>query len=287
MPSSAYAIDRDFVEQVTVSMELGGPRPQLRKGNAIVVFDRHDGSLDFVGTSNIISSSIENVSDARLDLQKNVVTFGEIRMFDKPRPLNTIAGSLHRVYRFLEPQKHFKRRVNALSSQDYKTIVDYSLEIPRSIFRYLFSAIPLAIQSEFVRTYPRSFPLTAEGHIESYGELADELISFLDNRVGATLRLLTDVALAYEGITHAEIPPLSSLHLAPGRSEQFSRSRPVSENVTVGMIAFGISALGARRLITTNRLFGGGEIRQELLEECKAQLAEYEGKERRWTDPVF
>jgi hypothetical protein len=230
----------------------------------------------------VLNATVKPVREADVEKAINDVTFGPGKPFDAPRPLREIAGSLQRVYRYLDPGRHFSRKVNALRRDDYRAIVDGKVEIPRSIFRYLFSALPLAVQSEFVRTYPGSFPRTAQGYVTQYSALCRELFTFLDTRVRVPLQLLADTAAAYATIRRAGVPSFAVWRLLPevdgGEVSHFGVQRS---------IPFGATALEASRMTEANPLFGGASSRGILLAECRRELEELDGKERRWRDPVF
>jgi hypothetical protein len=246
------------------------------------VFKRESKDLMFVGQSSVLEASRLAVSEGGAESQINKVQFAPIEEFESPRPLREMAGSLQRVYRYLDPNRHFARQVNALQRDDYETIAKASIEIPRSIFRYLFSALPLPIQSEFVRTYPGSFPSTAQGFVHVYAELARELLTFLESRVRVPIQLLASVASAYGTIERAKVPQVREWWLAPGEDTEDKVSPKRQVRIPVGA-----AAETAASVLEQTSLFEPNTRNVSVLEECRKELATFEGQERRWRDPVF
>lgn len=240
-------------------------RPQ--SGARLVLFERLNNDILFVARTTI-GSAPEKPEEG----EKYIV--GSIELFDSPRSLTVLGGSLQKTRRFLDPGFHFKKWLVALSDADYQTIVEDSPDVTRSVFRLLFHALPLVIQSAFVREHAELFP-QQERRSYKYDLLAEALVAYLEQRVGGALQLADQLVRSYPtDIT--DFPRLADLRASAGDGS--------------GSIPFGQEVVSVADLGSTSPLFASATNRVALLAECRNQLTSSvreQDRRRRWTDPIF
>lgn len=274
MASSCYAIRMDLLSQETYETKLGPGRPRLAKGNDLIGFEKQSKGVCFLGTSKVIDTKDLRGEDVTIRL----VTFERLTEFPEPRLLSALAGSLARVYRFLEPERHFRHRIVALTKGDFQTITEKRIDPNRSIFRYLFAALPLEMQTDFIRLNAGIMPSKAASRIEDYSALAQRIVSFFEERVRKTLELLASVPAAHAKIHAAALPSLKDLYFV---------SHDTKEE-----LAFGEATVAAQRLLQSNLLFAPEHDSKPLLQECSYQLkTSLLSKEKsifkRWNETLF
>ena len=88
----------------------------------------------------------------------------------------------------------------------------------RSIFRYIFSSLPLDIKAEFIKTHSEKISLTTKGAIMSYNIILNELIRFIEERIVSLFELFCDIASTHEDLQNKNqnIPKLETLMLTKG-----------------------------------------------------------------------
>lgn len=278
MADSFYAVNAASIEGTTIEHKVGPYRARVQPRAAFVVFTLHGEEALFTGTSSVTDID-ERSEDDRL---VQTITIEPIERFSEARDLSAIAGSLEKVYRFLEPERHFKwRDIIRLSEHDFKTISENSVAVHRSVFRFLFCSLPLDVQSDFVRRFIGEFPLDNDGNIRSYVGLAQLIVRFYRLHVRSPLVLVQRFASVHQkfsmGIERVALrrrtPSLSSLRLRRGEGGEDIR--------------FGATAERVSELMANNRLFAMNDTQPALLEEAEAQLRQAPPEEHIWSDPIF
>ena len=136
MATRYYAVSKEMTLGSPCKMRLGGFHPRLQTSDKIVLFERNNTSIDFTGTCEVKSATLERKDTPKTGVASvNVVTFSTASPFKTARPLTALAGSLQKVSRFLEPESHFQRDTVALDQGDYDAIAEYKIAVARSIFR--------------------------------------------------------------------------------------------------------------------------------------------------------
>ena len=142
------------------------------------------------------------------------------------------------------------------------------------MFRLLFHALPLVIQSAFVREHADLFP-QQERRSYRYDQLAEALVAYLEQRVGGAIQLADQFVRSYP-TDIADFPKLADLRTSAGDG--------------TGSIPLGREVVSVADLGSTSPLFAPAPARVALLAECRKQLNASERKQdrrRRWTDPIF
>jgi len=272
-----YAMRADMIEDSVITQKLGRFRTRVEPNSIAVIYQRTTGDVKFVGIVIVESVRESSEGDARLQ----VITLSESLPFPEPRELSVLAGSLEKVKYFLAPERHFKRSVLKLSRKDFRSIVNLTIDIHRSVFRYLFSALPLELQADFIRQHIDSIPLSSNGTVIDYEPIAPLLVKYYQNHVRNSFELVDLVVKKFsemdvEGFTH-----LNSLMLTDSNGEN--------------TIHFGRDSEIVSGLFSQNALFAKGEDRGTLVEEALMQI-EGEGQimaktppsvRRRWNDTLF
>ena len=273
MANRYYAIAIDLIESGSFELKVGPGNPRCVAGNDLIGFEREHDNVYFLGTSRVKSVEEKEFGGIRL----YVVKVDVLADFSKPRRLSVLAGSLEKVYRFLEPERHFRRRIVGLSKDDYQTIVEERVDLNRSIFRYLFSALPLELQTEFIRMHSDILPLKSEAKIRDFSALASAIVSFFNSRLRETLELMGHLRSTYDKLGVKGIPPLKKLFLASGNLED--------------MVAFGEVVIDMDDLLRTNSLYAPRTSNITLLEKCMKLVEQEDIKsmrwKRRWNETIF
>lgn len=274
MASSCYAVSMDLLNQKRFEVKVGPGHPRFVTDNDLVGFEKESEEVYFHGTSRVTYVE-EKVSG---EIRFRIVEVDELTNFSKPRRLSVLAGSLEKVYRFLEPERHFRRCIVALPKSDFATIVEERVDVYRTVFRYLFSALPLEIQTEFIRTNTSILPSKPGRKIRNYSELAPRIVSFFEGQVGETLSLLARIPTAYRKIHVDDLPSLKKLYMA---------SEDAKETV-----AFGEITTDAEKLLKSNPIFASETDSKPLLQECKNQLSKILISEsvhiwKKWNENLF
>ena len=277
-----FAIDRSAIHGLRVEIRLTRPAPRLEVGDSLVIFEKQPDDIHFTGRSMVLSARdlTPAIEDAGEQAATRLVDMSEIINLENPQRLTVICGSLERVYRFLDPQRHFLHKIVTLSQNDYETITDAEIHVSRSVFRKLFTALPLAVKAEFVRRHIEAFPLTSEESIHNYTDLAHLLITFIQERMIEPLRMLATMAHLHQDSTGKGLPDLDNLYLADGSDPESKRVQP---------IAIGKTCVAVHDMLKANRLFLAPEGEMSLLEEALQQLrnADVETENKKWNDPIF
>lgn len=258
--SSAIAPEGWFVLELPM-------RSRPKAGARLVLFERRDNDILFVARMTIVSAP-ERPEGGEKYIVKSV------ERFDTPRLLTVLGGSLQKTRRFLDPGFHFKKWLVALSDADYQTIVKDSPDVTRSVFRLLFHALPLVIQSAFVREHAELFP-QQERRSYRYDRLAEALVLFLEQRVGGAIQL-ADLFVRSYPTNIPDFPRVVDLRASAGDG--------------AGSIPFGREVVSVADLGSTSPLFAPATDRVALLAECRNQLTfsvRDQDRRRRWTDPIF
>jgi hypothetical protein len=278
MADAYYAVNRASVDENTIEHKVGPFRARVKSGASIVLFTLSGEGAFFTGTS-VASAVDERVEDERL---VQTITIDPTEEFSEPRKLSAMGGSLQKVYRFLEPERHFKfRDIIRLSEQDYMTISDNLIAVHRSVFRFLFSSLPLDVQSDFVRRFISDLPLDDDGNIKSYESLAPLIVDYYRWHIRSPLVLIERFAAVHQnfGSERARVAPQRR---TPNLRSLVLRNGEVGED-----IQFGETSEGVSRLMANNRLFAKGPEDPPLLDEAATQLREAGAEEHLWSDPIF
>lgn len=278
-----FAAERSLVagETVEVKLRLFSPRPD--EGDRLIVFKRDDeGAITFVGTSEVLSATDRDVREEGEVIRFRTLSFASESVFDEPRTLALLAGSLQKVYRFLDPERHFARPIVKLDFDDYQAIEQNIIATYRTVFRYLFSSLPLPIQAEFVRLHIEQYPHSASRIVSNYRDLAGPLIKFVDGRVAPMLRLLTQVGDLKTEELGEGIPSVHDLYLGTEASAVEKTGSSVSN------IAIGRAGIEAANFLRRSRFLNTDvDDMTSLLSEALEQLATATESERPWNDAIF
>lgn len=265
-----FAVNDSCVANNTFETKFGPAHPKISIGDQIVFFIKDFNKIEFISSSVVVEVNIKMFDDVRIA----TIRFGKIDKFEEPRDLYSIAGSLKKVYRFMHPERHFIHRIVKLEWQDYEVIVKNKIDIERSVFRYLFSCLPKKIQVEFLQTYYEDIGISPTGLINDYSKPCELLILFYQNRIGKTLKILTDFCSIHEKVEKnvPQLPGLYALRLTSHDGKD--------------ILDFGSLAGKAKDFYTTSNLFKEQEGMNALLSEAKKYLNE-EGEIRKWQDQIF
>lgn len=277
-----FAIEDTLAAEGTFKVPFGPFRPRIERGDHLITFRRLEDDIEFVATCRALSISDAVLRDEEQEPRRiRAIEISEIEELEKPRSLVVHAGSLEKVYRFLDPTRHFRSKIVNLSEADFKNLVAGRIFMARSVFRYLFTALPLAVQSDFVRQYAEEFPLSTQGTVNSYNTLAPMLVKFISERLTDPLSILSRIAALHEELSEANVPvpPIQTLQLVNE-----------DQRGTVGRtrIRLGQTCSVAASVLMTNRFFAEADGEQPLFREAMSQLRDaLEEEERRWDDPIF
>ena len=282
MVTQHYAINRSFASTLQLETRLGPSRPRLEVGDLLILFDKRSDDLYFTGTSAVVSATDVSQPAEETGERKTIrlIEISKINDLDHEQRLSVLSGSLEKVYRFLDPQRHFMHRIVKLSQKDYRTITEGRIYVDRSVFRQLFAALPLPLKAEFVKQHIDAFPLISNGTVDDYRRLAGLLVAFLEERVLEPLHILAVIASIHEDAIGQRLPALRNLHLTEGRDCRGNKIEP---------IAFGDTCQKVRDLIRSNRLFATSPVEPVLLNEALTQLnsIDFEEENTKWNDQIF
>ncbi len=249
-----FAIRADVIREPSASaVQLD----RLREDDEVVVFHRSNGDVFFTATTTVLSAA----SDGNDGYKPPV--FAELHPFKKQHPLSILSGSLHKVYRwFLQPERHFRRRVIWLDYDDFEVIRTGVLNIERSTFRYLFSALPFQMQSDFVSRYFDPSSMSEQGDVLDYRRLADAIVHYLESEVVGPLNMVRDSAEHFERLRDVrDLPRLQQLVLS---DESGRETLPIGNLITHVAIAADnpIFYDDAKRslLVRAKELANGGQL---------------------------
>jgi hypothetical protein len=279
MARNYFAVRHDAVTGQSLFTRFGRSRPRLSKDDSVVLYEKSGRKVDFIGTAAVESVQSEESKGTNIGQE---ITLTRLQRFPEERPLTCLAGSLQKVYRFMTPERHFQRAIVKLTHADFEAIAQYRIDLHRSIFRYLFSALPIELQADFVRLCVREFRLSPNGEVTQYEHLCPLILSYYTDHVGAPFQLIQAVAREFgrlDGING--VGELDDLYLADGATEN---------RIQLGSVAWRISGL-----IETNALFATEPAAPNLIQETHSQLEEDQAatrrtepeRQRRWKDRLF
>src|SRR6266404_1189935 len=182
-----FALDRRKIQDGKIRVRLGAFRPRFVKGDAILSYKRN--AEDIIFTEQMIAEAVKEQEEKDGNFQTTSV--GKPVGLDGGRRLAVLAGSLQKVYRFLHPERHFRQGFARLTQDDYETIIHNAADVERSVFRYLFSALPFQVQTDFVSSHFGEDIITSDGHVKDYALLSKELLRYFKTRVETFVFLLT------------------------------------------------------------------------------------------------
>src|SRR5947209_7511822 len=106
MADAYYAVNAGYVDENKIEHKVGPFRARVKSRAPLVLFRLSGEEVFFTGTS-VASAVEERVEDGRI---VQTIAIAPVEEFSELRVLSAIAGSLEKVYRFLEPERHFKFR---------------------------------------------------------------------------------------------------------------------------------------------------------------------------------
>lgn len=277
-----YAIHESLAGDGAFDVKLVPFSARIARGDLIVVFSRDESDVQFRGTCKVTDTRDRpgETSDSGQTIIVRSVSVSEVIELQSIQSLKVLSGSLEKVYRYLEPERHFGRNIVKLSQSDYETVTEGRIFIARSIFRSLFSALPIAVQAAFVQAHIEAFPLSSDGAVKNYDALATLLVRFLEDRLTEPLEMLSRITDLHGADDSVRLPNLNTLRLCSGQDPDGKR---------IPSVAFGATCLAAKRVKDTNPLFVVTQGEVSYLTECYSQLnnidSATEGKT--WTDPIF
>lgn len=250
-----YFAVRDLIlRDQPVRNTLGPFRARLVRGAECVVFSADSQDGKFIGITQVIQVRETTDGDRRIQFAE----FTDITRFEHAREFSVIAGSLDRVKNVLEPHRHFTRSVLKVSPRDYATIVENEVDVPRSVFRYLFAALPMEIQTAFLQQENVDLAKFYGGAGSVMKGLDEAILSFMQKRVLPQFELVAGVASAIARLNVRALPPIRELMMTDGRGEQ--------------PVALGSLSEGVARMLRENALFSEGSNRPQLLSEAMHQI---------------
>ena len=275
-----YAIDSKLTDSIQFEIKLKPFVARLEAGDRFVVFERKD-EIVFVAKGEVVSIAdrIEAEEGSSEPVTVRLVQISEVEPLDEPRSLIVVAGSLEKIYRYIDPQRHFiGRNILKLSKNDFQTIDTGRLYLSRSVFRFLFSALPVALQAEFVRQHIEQMSLSPDGEIQAYGELAPLIVEFVSDRISEPLQMMNQIATLHKKLGNVA-PPIQDLYLTTDEDLEARKTDP---------IAFGRTATASTGIMGAKSLFPTDQIDESLLSEARELLMEIDdNEERKWQDPIF
>ena len=252
---NAFFAVRDLVLRTQPLRHTLGPfRARLVRGAECVVFSADWQGGKFLGTAQVTEVRDTTEGERRVQLAQ----FSSITPFDHPRELSVIGGSLDKVKYVLEPQRHFKRNILKISRRDFSTITANEVDVRRSVFRYLFAALPMAVQTVFLQGENVDLEKFYADEGASRQGLDEAILSFMKNDVLPQFELVAGVAYATANINVRGMPSVRELVMTDGRGEN---------PVALGRLSGDVGAL-----LRVNALFSEGGNRPPLLAEGMRQI---------------
>lgn len=256
MIDSYLCVHKTLLIRQPVQHRLGPFRARLVNGAHCVVFEADWRGGKFLG--------ISRVRDIREIVEDNRViqfpVFDEVQAFDRPRDLRALAGSLERVRHVLEPQRHFSRSILKLSRHDFFVIKDNRADVSASVFRYLFAALPMEMQADFLQQEGVDLEKFYGDGPNALDGLDVRLNAFFDKNLTPSLDLVRSLAETYNQVQISGAPGIGALCMTDGNGEG---------NVPLGRIAQDVT-----QLLVRNGLFSEGPTRPRLLDEIPRQVAD-------------
>jgi len=277
MAQSYFAIRQDLLDRPYRS-RLGPFQARLATDDEAIVYQRIGDEVSFLGTTSVASATTQPGEES----DRQVVNFGVLHQFSEKRQLSVLAGSLKKVYKFLAPERHFRRAVVKISREDFTAISKNEIDINRSVYRYLFSALPIELRADFVRRNINQFALSPQGYITNYQRICPQLIQYYSTQIEDSFDLINLVVRQFGSMRGlAGLRPLADLILTDGRGQN---------GVQFGRVAEDISGFMERSPIFAER---AGNPR--LIDESAKQIALNDDptgptqtmRQREWNDPIF
>src|SRR5439155_17039403 len=148
--------------------------------------------------------------------------------------------------------------------------------------RYLFSALPIDLRTDFVRRNINQFTVSPQGYITNYQRICPQLIQYYSTQIEDSFDLINLVVRQFGSMRGlAGLRPLADLILTDGRGQN---------GVQFGRVAEDISGFMERSPIFAER---AGNPR--LIDESAKQIALNDDptgptqtmRQREWNDPIF
>jgi hypothetical protein len=234
--SKHYAINKLILNGDGAFPIRGRCKPD--EGSEIIIFQEMSDDINFVSHAKVASVKYEDLGEGRRGTGTAIIDRLEPLLGE--RPLSGLSGSLQKTRFFLEPQRHFRQDIVALSPEDFQAIQTGEVDLPRSIFRMTFHALPLELQAEFVRLHANLFPkIEGRGRWFDYNALAAALLDFYEERLSMGFNLLQMVETSYPSSIPG-VPDISGLYLSAGSIENERSPQMIPLGLTVGdLLSFG------------------------------------------------
>jgi hypothetical protein len=131
-------------------------KPAITEGDEVVIFRRDREGVFF--TANGIAA------DVRIDVVNGSIAFSfvvaNLKLLEPARRLFDFAYSLVKIYRYLQPWRHFQRRYVSLVREDFRTLVDARIFWSRTAFGMFVNHLPEAALARFVQSVAIDSPRT-------------------------------------------------------------------------------------------------------------------------------
>lgn len=287
MPVAFIAVDADRLSGASSRLHVGRTGyPILSEGMTVVLF-RHIGEeVRFFSTGEL--GPVEIIQKEEIDERNGEQVQRELQVSDiralqtfPDQPLRRLGGSLARVTNFLEPERHFRRHVVAFYDPDDLLVIKLgSVAVYRTVFRYLFAALPYSVRADFVSRHAERFVGGSVPRIREYRELAPLLVDYVERHLAEIFVLLRSIRRRYESIQARDLPPLDDLVLAEEAEETHSIWTSAS-----------VIPLGTSSRAVDRSLFGHAESEMSpigsMVALAREQLRGGSEEAREWQDPIL
>lgn len=174
----------------------------IKPRSRVVFFESGRDDLSFTASTTVLTSMrVLSSAPGAFGEQEQMVAFAPATYFDEPRRLSILAGSLAKVRRFDDPNRHFRRKVVAFQNEEDLTVIEKDLVDPsRTTFRVLFHSLSLRLQAQFIAEHRTRLRLDRLGRFQYYEKAAELLLRFVQDAVSEPLRLLGRIASAQEAV---------------------------------------------------------------------------------------
>jgi hypothetical protein len=290
MKARNYAVVRDEVIHGVIETRIGSFQPYFKKEDKLVVFEREPDDVYFIGTAEIIE--VEDIRKEQSFFQISHIS--SLEKFPSVRKLSVLAGSLEKVYRFLEPAKHFKRKIVAISDNDLMTILNNEIDIFRTISRYFFSILPFGAKMDFINENRDVLSLTRQNELCNYNSFAGIILTFFQENIWNGLKKLENLKVVFSQIEGNDMPKLEDLVLSSDENnEKVFLGKTLLEAVTIlNKNPFFVQLEGETLFDECRRQLARGQEQSENFKSMDSQhtyfLEELKPrKERLWKDKIF
>ena len=281
MAKAYFAVRASEIQSQRFLNRLGRSKPTLRQGDAILLFNKQgEEGLQFVSKATVLTANLVDQNEARTQQ----VGISEPEGLTKPISLRAIAGSLRKVYRFLNPERHFRRSIIKIPFADFETIANNRVDQDRSIFRYLFSALPFELQTDFLTNYGNDAGIDDRGVVGGYEQLSRSILEYFEEEITQCFDALEWCRRSFKPLEDIrDMPSMNQLVLTSSDGEDAT--------IPLGRILSATSGVSSG-----NSLFSEVAGERSLLSEAREQLRRSESTEssnsptnrrRVWNETIF